>query len=85
MAWRVLNSSRYRVYQPVPLDNGEMRAALLLRVEEDGNPTGDFRVALGGEAIRVEVWSNDLFKHKPHRDSHLVMHNDVADWQPLGF
>ncbi len=39
MVWRVLNSSRYSVYQPVPADNGEMRAAVLLRVDEDGTPT----------------------------------------------
>jgi hypothetical protein len=79
MIWRVLNSSRYRVYQPVLADNGEMRAAVLLRVDEDGTPTGDFRVALGGEAVRVEIWSNDLFDHKPLKGFHLVLHHDVDD------
>jgi hypothetical protein len=79
MVWRVLNSSRYRVYQPVQADNGKMRAAVLLRVDEDGTPTGNFRVALGGEAVRVEIWSNDLFDHKPLKGFHLVVHHDVDD------
>jgi hypothetical protein len=78
MAWRILNSSRYRVYQPAPSENSEMRAAVL-RVDEDGNPTGDFRVALGGEAVRVEVWSNDLFEHKSLRGFNLVLHINVDD------
>jgi hypothetical protein len=36
-------------------------------------------VALGGEAVRVEIWSNDLFHHKPLKGFHLVLHHDVDD------
>ncbi len=62
-----------------PIGQCEMRAAVLLRVDEDGTPTGDFRVALGGEAVRVEIWSNDLFDHKALKGFHLVLHHDVDD------
>ena len=44
MAWRVPNNSRHQVYQPATLDSLGC-AAVLLREDGDGNPTGDSRGA----------------------------------------